>query len=528
MNLKEFDEFRLDDAVKLHTSLNPKIFDSDGYMRSDVRNQLLEIAEDFINHLGIDGIDVKDIIVTGSNAAYTYTRHSDIDLHLIVDIGKLKNDDVYRELFNAKKVLYNDTHDIKVRGYDVELYVEDLAEPAKSKGEYSVLKGKWNRFPSKQRSNLDELGAKSKFIKLVQLAELALRSKDGRKVDTLLQTLRKYRQAGLTKHGEFGPENLAYKAIRSRGILDKLWKHWEHLHSVDLSLKERVTDEDWHPNDTPPGPESKPTMPRGTVRVDVSDVYDWYKLGQHISNLHGLGKHDFGKGPPSTIMSFGDEDTEHRYIKDLEATGLTTTDIDPFDPKQPKGMKRQKVDPTFNVAESDETSNIVFKLRKGKSAFALDMIVNGEKIGNYQYSTSTGRHIAEIYPEFQSKGYGKILVLKALETANKLGMDFIEDESRTEAYDNVIDSLENQGYVIRDNEYLYLTRDGENFLKSQINESASGYIPSNAERDDPRFKTGLTVDVKPDSIKKNAKKLGLGNIHRGGVPPIAKANGSIK
>jgi len=108
-------------------------------------------------------------------------------------------------------------------------------------------------------------------------------------------------------------------------------------------------DEDQHPNERPIGPETKPTMPKGTVRVDVSDVYDWYKLGQHISDLKGLGKHDFGKGPPSTIFSFGSEEEEHEYIKWLEKTGLTTTDIDPKDPNQPKGMKRQKTDPTYNV-----------------------------------------------------------------------------------------------------------------------------------------------------------------------------------
>jgi predicted chitinase/LysM repeat protein len=107
-----------------------------------------------------------------------------------------------------------------------------------------------------------------------------------------------------------------------------------------------------HPNDPPRGPEFKPTMPAGTVKVDVSDVYDWYKLGQHISNLKGLGKHDFGKGPPSTIISFGSEEEEHEYIKALQKTGLTTTDIDPVDPKQPKGMKRQKTDPTYNVGEN--------------------------------------------------------------------------------------------------------------------------------------------------------------------------------
>jgi hypothetical protein len=116
--------------------------------------------------------------------------------------------------------------------------------------------------------------------------------------------------------------------------------------------KSRQEVEDYDPNGPPPGPETKPTMPKGTVKVDVSDVYDWYKLGQHISNLKGLGKHDFGKGPPSTIISFGSEEEEHKYIQALMKTGLTTTDIDPVDPKQPKGMRRQKTDPTYNVGEN--------------------------------------------------------------------------------------------------------------------------------------------------------------------------------
>jgi len=115
--------------------------------------------------------------------------------------------------------------------------------------------------------------------------------------------------------------------------------------------KRSSTLEDQHPNERPRGPETKPTMPAGTVRVDVTDVYDWYKLGQHISDLEGLGKHDFGKGPPSTIIAFGSEAEEHKYLKNLKKLGLVTTDLDPIDPKQPKGMKRQKTDPTYNVGK---------------------------------------------------------------------------------------------------------------------------------------------------------------------------------
>jgi predicted chitinase len=129
--------------------------------------------------------------------------------------------------------------------------------------------------------------------------------------------------------------------------------------------------DDQHPNEKPRGPETKPTMPAGTVRVDVSDVYDWYKLGQHISDLEGLGKHDFGQGPPSTILSFGSEQEEHEYLGNLEKIGLATTDIDPVDPNQPKNIKRQKTDPTYNVDEAkvlgaDQLVNVYIRGKHGK------------------------------------------------------------------------------------------------------------------------------------------------------------------
>lgn len=50
---------------------------------------------------------------------------------------------------------------------------------------------------------------------------------------------------------------------------------------------------------------------------------------------------------------------------------------------------------------------------------------------------------------------------------------------------------------------------------------ASGYIPSEKEKNDPRFKTALTVDVRPDSIKKNAKAFGS-KISRAGIPPLLR------
>lgn len=60
----------------------------------------------------------------------------------------------------------------------------------------------------------------------------------------------------------------------------------------------------------------------------------------------------------------------------------------------------------------------------------------------------------------------------------------------------------------------------------EITEGASGYIPSKKEKNDPRFKMGLTVDVKPDSIQKNAKAFGS-KVSRAGIPPQARPDGKI-
>lgn len=50
-------------------------------------------------------------------------------------------------------------------------------------------------------------------------------------------------------------------------------------------------------------------------------------------------------------------------------------------------------------------------------------------------------------------------------------------------------------------------------------ESASGYIPTAKEKNDPRFKTALTVDVRPGETQRQAAKLGM-KIDKAGNPPL--------
>lgn len=556
MDIKELESFKLSDAVKFHDKLNPALWTDKGELDPEVYDKLMEIAKDFMAELGLGSLKVDDITISGSNAAFSYTPHSDLDLHLLVDMNKLPNDEVYRELFNAKKTIYNDNHDIKVHGVPVELYVQDSNQPHASLGEYSLLKKDWIKFPIKRKANFDQSATRLKYEKLGELIELALQSRSLKRVTKAIDIVKRYRKAGLESAGEFGPENLAFKALRKQGYFQKLFDLKNELKTEKLSL------EDYDPNGPPPGPEFPPTMPAGTVKVDVSDVYDWYKLGQHISNMKGLGKHDFGKGPPSTILSFGDEDTEHEYIQDLMRTGLTTTDIDP---KGHEPMKGQKVDPRYNVKESvkfiegTNCKNCIWWKKDSEKPVGKDELnkYGGLKPPNKEYIAMSKRVDLVTLPgkdTVKEKGfcYHKDIndwVTERMCCAKWDGKGVLRDykgesplmESKAEAVRKIQKYLNNKYDANLDVDGILgpLTLKSINMFMPKAKKAnapepnkttasqgkkvkeASGYIPTEKEKNDPRFKTALTVDVKSNSIKKNAKAFGW-DISRDGRPPLLR------
>ena len=384
MDINELESYRLTDAIKFNDSLNPRIWGKDEKMLPEVRDRLLAIADDFREFLGID-VEVKDITVSGSNAAYTYTPHSDIDLHLVVDMPENRQSEIYRELFDAKKYAYNDQHDFKIGGYDVELYVQDANQTHHSQGIYSVLNDQWVSVPRRRRPNIDDISVRSKYEDLGQRIDDAIESGDLERLQAMGEKIRNLRQSGLDTHGEFGPENLAFKVLRANGTLDRLRQARLAAKDQLMSLDERrrkkkskkkkwgsfggmwfpgyayygsgtesdsggdgggeSTKEDYDPNAKPPGPETKPEMPAGTVLVNVSDVYDWYKLGKDISDLKRANPSAYGKGVPQTVLSFGSEPLEHEYKQDLDRLGLTTVDIDRnAKQKDPRGTYRMDED----------------------------------------------------------------------------------------------------------------------------------------------------------------------------------------
>ena len=238
MNITELESYNLEDAVKFHDRLNPRLWGDDEHLRSDVRDKLMEIAEDFREFLGIDNLQIKDITVSGSNAAFSYTPHSDIDLHLVADLPEADSSEVFRELFDAKKFQYNKTHDIRIGGYDVELYVQNPNDEHHSQGIYSLLQNKWLSVPKRRKPEINDISVKSKYEDVGHRIEDAVRSGSLEQMNDTWQKLKAMRKQGLEREGEFSPENLAFKILRNNGTIQKLVDARQAVKDRELSLAE--------------------------------------------------------------------------------------------------------------------------------------------------------------------------------------------------------------------------------------------------------------------------------------------------
>ena len=89
-------------SFEVKKTLNPHIWtkdkDGDSVLRPEVRDKLLIISNDFLTFVDIDNLDcntitkectIEDVTITGSICNYNWSKFSDIDLHLLVDFGKI-------------------------------------------------------------------------------------------------------------------------------------------------------------------------------------------------------------------------------------------------------------------------------------------------------------------------------------------------------------------------------------------------------------------------------------------------------
>lgn len=242
MKLQKFFEFKKSDleavkSFKIQDDLNPKIW-IDFELDPEVRKNLLTIGKDFYESTDLEA-DVIDIILCGSLCNYNWSeKYSDYDLHVIINYKDIdENLVIVEKLCDLSKKQWNSAHDIQIKGYDVEVAIQDENDIRSSikggrmGGVFSVMKNKWIKKPEKVDFEPDEklISEKGKSIMMEvddieeMVQELPYEEVKDR-IKKVWEKIKKLRERALDEEGEFGVGNLVFKLLRRNNYLGKIMK----------------------------------------------------------------------------------------------------------------------------------------------------------------------------------------------------------------------------------------------------------------------------------------------------------------
>jgi hypothetical protein len=199
-----------------HSELNKDFWNQpEEKLDPEIRQKLLEIAQDFIDGSEAAGAPLKDITFTG-----------------------------VRAYFQAAKSVWNNTHDIEMLGYEVEIYGQDVKDPHTASGLYSVLNDEWIVKPDRQDPQIDHRDVEMKardiekqIDEVVELYEQDKYEEAIKQADRLKEKIRRFRKAGLEDVGEYSVENLAFKTLRRNGYLGILSDTKTNAYDKMMSLE---------------------------------------------------------------------------------------------------------------------------------------------------------------------------------------------------------------------------------------------------------------------------------------------------
>ena len=233
-------------SFEVHDEINQDFWNQpEDRLDPEIREKLLAIAQDFYDSLEVGDAQFSDITFTGSLAALNYSKFSDVDLHILVDFSDVDDKtELVREYFNAMKSVWNRLHDILIKGYEVEVYVQDINDPHEAQGLYSVLNNEWIKFPTPEKSNFDRDNVKKKAASIMDQIDRVTKLIDEKKyeeaelyAEKIKLKIRKMRKTGLETIGAYSVENLAFKVLRRNDYLEKLSnakrEAYDSLHSID-------------------------------------------------------------------------------------------------------------------------------------------------------------------------------------------------------------------------------------------------------------------------------------------------------
>ena len=220
-------------SFKIQKKLHEKFWINDK-LNKKVRIRLIDIADEFVNSIKINSDLVKDYLFLGSLANYNWSKYSDIDLHILIDFKKINKDtDLVKDYFDSKKKIWNDEHEnLKIYGFQVELYIQDINEENSSGGVYSLEKNKWLIKPKQNMGeifNPKKVKDKASLI-MTEIDDLEENFKKNKNIEIIsnkakkiYDKIKKIRKEGLnTKKSEMSNGNIIFKVLRRSGYLEKI------------------------------------------------------------------------------------------------------------------------------------------------------------------------------------------------------------------------------------------------------------------------------------------------------------------
>lgn len=232
--------------LSYHRTLNPKLFDGD-ILRPEVIEAMLRVADAWIEFAHIPIELVKDVIFTGGNANYNYTRWSDIDIHIILNKKHLTGFDdldMINDYLGDKKTLWTSSRNIKIRGYSVEMYAQDISDHLVASGVYSLKHNEWITRPihGKYNFNRDPILNK-KIDEMIDVIDKMISDhRSQSEFEIMKEKIKDMRKAAMESGNEFSFENLVFKGLRNSGVLDRMNDYLKNIVDKSLTLEKKVLD----------------------------------------------------------------------------------------------------------------------------------------------------------------------------------------------------------------------------------------------------------------------------------------------
>ncbi len=233
--------FRKFAKLEYHKTLNPKVWEPNDILNSDVRQHLLAVAEKWLVHAKIPNEAVLDYLLTGGAANYNYTPASDLDVHILVDPAKLpiQDADMMHDIIMDKKNSWAAKHNITIRGMPVEVYAQMTTETIPvNQGVYSLGKNQWVIKPTFLDIKYTDKELHRDVFNYKDSIDQAIENDNLELAKSLKDQITGMRSVGLKRGGEFDALPTAFKALRNSGYLSRLVDYIANKEDSELSLEQ--------------------------------------------------------------------------------------------------------------------------------------------------------------------------------------------------------------------------------------------------------------------------------------------------